>query len=100
MRNKSNNEGSKAIYCSIFLTMSIYIILSIVSIYMFGSLIKSDVLDNVDKEKGHWESYILRVAFLVVIGCHIPFIFFSGKECFLTIIDELLKRSVSKSLER
>lgn len=99
MKNKSNKEGIKVINASIALTMVIYIILSLISVYMFGSMIKSDVLDNVNEEKGHWESYILRVAFLIVVGCHIPFVFFSGKESFLTMGDEIFRKSVSSNLE-
>lgn len=66
---------------------------------MFGSAIHSNVLDNIGEESRVWESYILRVAFLIVIGCHIPFVFFAGKESLLVIIDEIDRKSVSQALE-
>lgn len=66
---------------------------------MFGSALKPDVLKNIASEHTCWESYVLRFAFLIVLGCHIPYIFFAGKEGFLIVVDEIDRRSVSKALE-
>jgi len=79
--------------------MCLYIILSFLALYMFGSFLKSDVLQDVDEERGQWESYVLRAVFLVVLACHIPFIFFSGKEAALIIIDEVDRKSTSEELQ-
>jgi len=83
------------------MAMGIYIMLSILSIYTFGSSLQPDVLDNVNEEVNHdWESITLRIAFIIVIVCHIPYVFFSGKEAMLIIVDEWDRSSISQKLNQ
>jgi hypothetical protein len=83
------------------MSIVVYISLSILSIFTFGSHLKPDVIANVGEEVDHeWESIILRIAFAIVIVCHIPYVFFSSKESFLLLIDEWDRRSLSKSLDK
>lgn len=42
---------------------------------------------------------ILRLTFVIIMLCHIPYIFFSGKESFLVIVDELNRRQISINLD-
>jgi hypothetical protein len=99
LENKTNATAIKAVYGAIFMSMSIYFVVSLVAIYMFGSMISSNVLDNVGNEGATWEALVLRIAFLLVIGCHIPYVFYGGKECLLIMIDEFTRQTVSKSLD-
>jgi len=80
------------------LVFVVYSLFSVVCLLMFGSALSQDVLDNVDKERGNWETYFLRFVFLIVLVCHIPFVFFTGKEALLMIIDEVDRKSISKAL--
>lgn len=56
-----------------------------VTLYSFGSDIDGDALNNL-QDVSHWESYVLRGIFLLVISTHTPFIFFIGKESVLAIV--------------
>jgi hypothetical protein len=37
--------------------------------------------------------------FAILLACHIPYLFFSGKEALLIIIDEIMNKSISQQLE-
>jgi len=70
---------------------------------MFGPTLESSVLLNIgylEKPDGaaYWEAYIIQIAFMCVLMCHIPFIFFSGKEAILIVIDEIRRKSISSAL--
>ena len=88
------------------LICGIYLTFGLLSIFMFGSGVKPNILDSVAAEckvgagKCPWETFVLQILFLIVLACHIPFVFFSGKEGILIIIDELDRRSISDNLEQ
>lgn len=80
---------------------------------MYGSRIGSDVLEVISKKypidkdgnplkdsKVYPESYVMQVLFLIIIACHIPYLFFSGKEALLIIIDEYMRNSISATLSK
>ena len=85
---------------------ALYATMSITCMFLYGSQINSagsDILVLINQENSlsssnHWESYVLRFLFLVVLACHIPFIFFSGKEGALIMVDEINRRSISSLL--
>ena len=42
---------------------------------------------------------ILRLSFTILLLCHVPFIFFAGKESLLIIVDEITRRQISLNLD-
>jgi len=93
---KTNNYG-------LILTCCIYCAVALISVAMFGADTTSLVLDDIglavnDAGKSFWEGYVTQFSFIILLACHIPFIFFAGKEGVLVIIDELDRKSISSTL--
>jgi hypothetical protein len=60
----------------------------------------SNVNNEYKIDPKRWESFVLQLLFCVVLACHIPFIFFSGKESLCIMIDELDRKSISQTLDQ
>merc|ERR1711957_235946 len=69
-------------------TYILYVCLSIVTIYMFGSSLKPRVVDNVGSGPVTVSSLVIETAFSIVACVQVPFLFFSGKEAFFVLILE------------
>jgi hypothetical protein len=80
------------------LAFFIYMIVVFCAVYLFGTLTLPTFLDSMAVNP-NWIGYVLRFTFIILIAFHIPFIFFACKENFLVIVDEIMKRSISKSLD-
>ena len=76
----------------------IYLSTQILSLYLFGSSMDSNVLDNIAEENLSFLSVVVRLAFAIVIACHIPYVFFYGKQGILILIDEVMNNSTSQQL--
>lgn len=100
LEDKNNSNGLKAATATIVLTFSIYAISSIPSLFIYGSNIHNNLIINIGEEKSSFTSILLRIEYIIVIGCHIPYFFFATKESMLIIIDEFMNRSISKSLQQ
>lgn len=101
----------------------IYLVVGLVAILRFGELLNDSILVNIgykypigsatweskkqewkytagDDASSYWESYIMEMLFLIILACHIPYLFYSGKEALLIIIDEAMRSSISLVLSK
>jgi amino acid permease len=85
LEKRNYRNGMMFTFYGIGFCFIIYMGIMFISLYSFGLHIDGDVLVNVE-EVSAWESYVLRVIFLLVISSHTPFIFFIGKESLLALI--------------
>ena len=105
MKEKTNENMKVTITYGIGLTFFIYTFLSVVCVLLFGGGVRlsTNIMDCVNKEyaidPNRWESFVLQFLFMIVLACHIPFIFFSGKESLCIIIDEIDRKSISTTLD-
>ena len=103
LKIKTNENMGKSVVVSIALVSFLYTFLAITCIFLFGgqliSISGGNIMNNVDNDyvldSSHWEAFVLRGLFMIVLACHIPFIFFSGKEALIIMIDEIKSRKIS-----
>jgi amino acid permease len=102
LKDKNNAQYMKTNNYGLMLTCAIYITVALISVAMFGINVGSVVLDDIGTArhngKAFWEGYATQFSFIVLLACHIPFIFFAGKEGLLIIIDEYDRKSISNAL--
>lgn len=94
------SSSHRVVSLALLLAVSLYLSLAVLAIYCFGSSLEVDVMHNVENEAGHNAAKaILRATFAIVLVCHIPYMFFCSKECFLMMVDEVNRKTISKELE-
>ncbi|CAI2363499.1 unnamed protein product [Moneuplotes crassus] len=93
LEQKGYRNGMRfSMYAMIFCFL-IYVLIMFTGLYNFGVNIRGDVLVNVSMLRS-WESYVIRVIFLLIMITHTPFVFFVGKEsvlCFAVLINTAIK---------
>ena len=107
LKEQTTEEFSKAQTRGLLFSILVYFMISFLGIYLFGPNLESSVLLNFGQPayfnpntgKPYWESTVIQFAFMIVLLCHIPYLFYIGKESLCCLFDELHRRSISSVLK-
>jgi hypothetical protein len=90
---------------SAFLALSFcflsYVILTILAMNIFGEHnIQQSIFENLKQDQSNPLSIGIRLLFLVIFLCNIPYLFFPGKLSVLNVYQEYKKKCFSEAIER
>lgn len=94
LKEKNDKSGIIVAMSASLFCFFIYVVIALVALYMYGSEVKGNILEDVDLVGGAL-STVLQVIFLLISAMHIPIVFFVGKEAVLIIVDEAMRKSIS-----
>jgi amino acid permease len=87
MQSSAKPKLMVSVTMALIFTMSTYVILSVMAASYFGTAnVQPSIFDNLVDEHD-WMSVTLRLIFLTIFMCNIPFIFFAGKLSIFAIIN-------------
>ena len=90
MKREDRPRIMTSVSAGLTFTMSTYTYLSLISISYFGMQnIQSSIFQNIKSEEGI-ASILLRILFLMIFFCNIPFIFFAGKIALMSVVHQIL----------
>lgn len=98
MRHRSNLNAQLAVVTALTFIMMSYTLFALVSYFSFGLNVQSSIFENL-KQDNDMISLFVRILFLVIFICNIPFAFLAGKECCLIFILEHRECIVSQQIE-
>ena len=88
----------KAVGLSMVFCFVSYFTLSVLAVRLYGSKTNVNLFENLNGDPG-FSSVLVRVLFLIIFFCNIPFLFFPGKISLFNAIYEYKIEAFSKNLE-
>ncbi|CDW86951.1 UNKNOWN [Stylonychia lemnae] len=96
---KTNKNGYLSPLLAMIFCFITYLSFSYFAMETYGEYLNPNIFENIQVES-NIPSYFIRLIFLAIFICNIPFIFLPGKECLLMSIDEGRNKTISKQIER
>ncbi len=94
MEHKSNTNGYLITILAMLFCFSTYMLFSYLALRTYGENLNPNIFENIQLEN-NMPSYFIRIIFVAIFLCNIPFIFLPGKECMLMMIDEAKNKTIS-----
>lgn len=99
LRDKSkDNTMAVCNQCTYWSTFC-YCSIGVMGCLLYKSEVKLSVMENIGLKTGFLNASLLLI-FCLVLGCHIPFMFFPCKETLLVMVDEFRTGSISKAMSQ
>lgn len=95
LKNRTGKNIMMSGGMAIITVFIVYVLASLIASRLYGEDIATNLLINISNESGVIP-VVLQIIFLVIAVCHIPMIFFFGKESILIIFDEMTRKSYSQ----
>lgn len=108
LKVKTNENGLKVFGIATVIAIFVFSGVSLIGLMIFGKQIVQNggnLISNINLEvslntgNNHWEAYVMRILYFIIVITHVPPIFFPGKEAVLIMVDEIDRRSISNTLE-
>lgn len=94
LENRTNRRFLWASFWSIIIYSTALVATGFIAVYMFGSQVRPDLLDNISTKAGS-VSVMVRTIYCFVLLFHLPYIFYTTKEYTLVLYDEITTKSLS-----
>ena len=96
---RTTSNGMNSTSLALAFVFLVYLLFSWLGLRIYGVSINANIFENI-KTENTLTSYMIRLIFLGVFLCNLPFVFLPGKEALLVLIEEHRHRSMSKAIEK
>ena len=97
MKERNNKNAISSVFLAITFVFLSYGIFAFVAYLSFGLEVSPNIFDNLKQDDGIF-SIAIRILFLVIFICNLPFTFLAGKECCLIFIMEYREKIITKQI--
>ena len=95
LEQKTTKACMRSVNLGLFFSFTIYVTFSVLAFMAFGYHIQIDIFENISYGPQTYLDLSLKLTFIIIFACNIPFLFMVGKESLLTFILEVVDQEIS-----